>query len=140
MSMKNKLYRVFSLPIMQIISFSTLLFAGDEIGGPLFLLLLLNTFFGSLKVSLFGWVCYLIPFIVMYKKNRFSILLQFVTTLLMISFVITLFGPSYFINLIDRFSKLDLILTLISYVFFIAVNITVFLKFVHFFKLRINQS
>ena len=138
--MKNKLYRVFSSPIMQIISFSTLFFAGDKLGGPLFLILLINSFFGSVMFGLYGWLCYLIPFIVMYKKNRFSTLLQFISTLLMISFVVASFGTSYFINLFDRFSKQDLVIMLISYVLFIVVNITVFIKFVETYWVKKQKN
>jgi hypothetical protein len=138
--MKNKLYRVLSSPGAQMISFSTLMFAGDKIGGPLFILLFLNTFFGDLNFSLFGWVCYLIPIICIYKKIQISIFLQLVSTILMISFVVTLFGPSYFTHFIIRFSTQDVAIMSISYGFFILVNLAVFLKFVQFFKFRINQS
>lgn len=138
--MKNKLYRFFSSPIMQIISFSTLFFAGDKLGGPLFLILLINSFFGSVMFGLYGWLCYLIPFIVMNKKNRFSTLLQFISTLLMISFVVASFGTSYFINLFDRFSKQDLVIMLISYVLFIVVNITVFIKFVETYWVKKQKN
>lgn len=138
--MKNKLYRLFSSPGAQMISFSTLMFAGDKIGGPLFILLFLNTFFGDLNFSLFGWLCYLIPIICIYKKNQFSFFLQLVSTILMISFVVSLFGPSYFTHFIFRFSTQEVAIMSISYGFFILVNLAVFLKFVKFFKFRFNQS
>jgi hypothetical protein len=138
--MKNKIINILATPWMQMISFSLLIFAGDKFGGPFILILFINLLFLNFWYSIMGILCYTIPYFIINKKYKFSILLQLITTLLMMVTVFSIIGYHYFDHFFGRFSRYDIILMLISYGFFIVVNLAVVLKAIHFFKSKIKNS
>ena len=138
--MKNKIINILATPWMQMISFSLLIFGGDKFGGPFILILFINLLFLNFWYSIMGILCYMIPYFIINKKYKFSILLQLITTLLMMVTVFSIIGNHYFDHFFERFSKYDTMLMLISYGYFIVVNLAVVLKVIHFIKSRIKNN
>ena len=138
--MKNKIINILATPWMQMISFSLLMFGGDKFGGPFILILFINLLFLNFWYSIMGILCYLIPYFIINKKYKFSILLQLITTLLMLVTVFSIIGYHYFDHFFIRFSKYDTMLMLISYGYFIVVNLAVVLNVINCIKSRIKNN
>jgi hypothetical protein len=125
---------ILSSPLMQIISFSSLLIGNDDFGGPLFLWIILNIV-GNLYFSIFGFICLILPlstYLFRFKSSNFT---QLLTIFFMLLFVI-FFGPGKYFKLYvlhNKLSQIEMILCFSSFLFFIIVNFFVVLKVINYY-------
>jgi hypothetical protein len=141
-----KIFNRISSPFIQLMSFSFLLLGNDKIMGPLILWLIVNstTYTNFLTSSLFGFICILLLLFIIIFNLKEKILIQFVTSILMITFA-SFGAPLFYLKnyILNRnLSNIDLIIASTSFLFFLLVNFSVLFKVISFYisKRRVRTS